>query len=85
MGYHLWQSARPSAKKEIDMAREYARLCDFASARVHLENAKTARQAERYRSERRELSSQIDQWEDTVRKWAEVKQLRPPSEAMTRR
>ena len=74
-GYYMWQSARPSAKKEIDMAREYARHCDFTKARLHLENAKTARQADRYRSERKELSAQIDQWEDTVKKWAEVKLL----------
>ncbi|MBR4673342.1 MAG: FHA domain-containing protein [Victivallales bacterium] len=75
MGYNAWQSARPSAKKEIDNAREAARVCDFDKARVHLENAKTARQAERYRSERKELSAQVDQWEETVKNWAEVKDL----------
>ncbi len=74
-GYNLWQSARPTAKKEIDMARECARQCNFAAARVHLDNATTAQQADRYRAERKELSSQVDQWEDTVKKWAEVKQL----------
>ncbi|MBR0458890.1 MAG: FHA domain-containing protein [Victivallales bacterium] len=74
-GYYMWQTARPSAKKEIDQARELARQCNFNGARVHLENAKTARQAERYRAERRELASQVDQWEDTVKKWAKVKTL----------
>ena len=74
-GYYMWQSARPTAKKEIDMARECARQCNFARARVHLENAKTALQADRYRAERNELFIQVNQWEDTVKKWAEVKQL----------
>ena len=75
MGYNIWQEARPSAKKEIDYAREAARHCDFATARVHLENAKTARKADRYRSERKELASQVDQWEETVKNWADVKDL----------
>ena len=75
LGYYMWQSARPSAKKEIDIAREYARQCQFAQARSHLENATTARLADRYRAERRELASQIDQWEETVKNWAEVKEL----------
>ncbi|MBR4219785.1 MAG: FHA domain-containing protein [Victivallales bacterium] len=75
MGYNIWQEARPSAKKEIDYAREAARHCDFATARVHLENAKTARKAERYRSERKELANQVDQWEETVKNWSDVKEL----------
>ena len=74
-GYYLWQTARPSAKKQIDMARECARVCDFAAARAHLENATTARLADRYKSERTELAAQLDQWEETVKNWAEVKEL----------
>ncbi len=74
-GYYMWQTARPSAKKEIDMARELARHCNFSGARLHLENATTARMAERYRAERRELASQVDQWEDTIKKWKQVQVL----------
>jgi len=73
--YNVWQSAHPSAKAEIDRAREYSRHCLFDEARKHLESAKTARQADRYHAERKELAMQVDQWEDTVQKWAKVKKL----------
>ncbi|HQL86331.1 MAG: FHA domain-containing protein [Lentisphaerae bacterium] len=74
-GYYAWLSVMPSAKANIDRARDCARRCNFAAARTHLANAANARQAERYRAERTELAAQIDQWEDTVQKWSEVKQL----------
>jgi len=75
LGYNLWQSAHPDAKKYIDKARDYARVRQFDAARVQLESAQTARKADRYRAERKELAAQVDQWEDTVKKWEKVKVL----------
>ena len=74
-GYWMWQSAMPSAKKYIDSARECARARDFAGARAQLEAAATARRAERHRLERQELLQQVNQWEETLASWTEVKEL----------
>ncbi|MBP5300975.1 MAG: FHA domain-containing protein [Victivallales bacterium] len=74
-GYYMWQSAMPSAKKYIDSARECARAKDFAGARAQLEAAATARRAERHKLERQELLQQVNQWEETIKNWAEVKEL----------
>ncbi|MBP5637968.1 MAG: FHA domain-containing protein [Victivallales bacterium] len=74
-GYYAWLSVMPSAKHHIDLAREYARQRDFASARAHLEAAANARASEDYDAERAELMTQLGQWEDTVKKWNEVKKL----------
>ena len=74
-GYQAWQTVMPSAKYQIDLARECARQRDFVNARAHLETAATARSAEDYEAERAELMTQIGQWEDTVKKWNQVKTL----------
>lgn len=74
-GYWMWLGATPSAKNQIDLAREYARNCMFEQARAHLAAAANARQAERYNGERSELLTQVNQWEDTIIKWLQVKQL----------
>ena len=74
-GYFLWLNATPSAKSHIEKARLAAQNEDFKTARSQLEAAGNARGADTHRYERDELSKQVDQWEDTIRKWAEVKTL----------
>ncbi|MBR5077928.1 MAG: FHA domain-containing protein [Victivallales bacterium] len=74
-GYFLWLNASPSAKSHIEKARLAAQNENFKSARSHLEAAANSRGADTHRYERSELANQIDQWEDTIAKWAEVKEL----------
>ena len=74
-GYFMWLNATPSAKSHIEKARIAAQNEDFKTARSQLESAANARGADTHRYERDELSKQVDQWEDTIKKWAEVKKL----------
>ena len=74
-GYFMWLNATPSAKSHIEKARLAAQNEDFKSARSQLEAAANARGADTHRYERDELSKQVDQWEDTIQKWAEAKAL----------
>ena len=74
-GYFMWMNATPSAKSHIEKARLAAQNEDFKKARAQLEAAANARGADTHRYERDELSKQVDQWEDTIKKWAEVKAL----------
>ena len=68
-------NATPSAKSHIEKARIAAQNEDFKTARSQLESAANARGADTHRYERDELSKQVDQWEDTIVKWAEIKTL----------
>ena len=74
-GYFMWLNATPSAKSHIEKARIAAQNEDFKTARSQLESAANARGADTHRYERDELSKQVDQWEDTIVKWAEIKTL----------
>ena len=74
-GYFMWMNASPSAKSHIEKARVAAQNEDFKKARAQLEAAANARGADTHRYERDELSKQVDQWEETIAKWADVKAL----------
>ena len=74
-GYFMWMNATPSAKSHIEKARLAAQNEDFKKARAQLEAAANARGADTHRYERDELSKQVDQWEETIAKWADVKAL----------
>ena len=74
-GYFMWMNASPSAKSHIEKARIAAQNEDFKKARAQLEAAANARGADTHRYERDELSKQVDQWEETIAKWADVKAL----------
>lgn len=74
-GFWAWKSITPSAKKHIELARNYAGIRQFERAKKHLEAAADANESEIHRFERAELLSQIEQWENTIQQWEETKVL----------
>ena len=73
--YVVWVTQGSSADEYMTLARRYAAVQDFASAKKTLDDGRLARDADRYRAQMDALEIQLERWEKTSSDWTRAKGL----------
>lgn len=83
--YVMWVTSSSTAEDYLRLARERAANRDFASARVAIDGARTARDADRYRAQIDDVEIHLERWETTAAEWDRVRNLLAAGKLMAAR